>query len=180
MSKKDGLVIRHFCALLHFTWSSGGDGGVGGAMVTWFLFPDPEMGGSERESSRRSWAASVSSLVWILSDAEVIGTGTVGKTGCKVCCCPIEGGRGLTGSRSGGDGDEVDEGGENEVGGWGLMLARISGGSGVVVGSGDKLEKFGSSFIFLSGGCVIKSWSGWTTCCGRTWTWPEILIKEIS
>ena len=40
------------------------------------------------------------------------------------------------------------------------MLARISGGSGVVDGSGDKLEKSGSSLIFLSGGCVIKSWSG--------------------
>ena len=75
------------------------------------------MGGRDRESSRRSWAASVSSLVWILSDAEVIGTGTVGKTGCKVCFCGIEGGRGLTGSRRGGDGEEVDEGGENEFGG---------------------------------------------------------------
>ena len=76
------------------------------------------MGGRDRESSRRSWAASVSSLVWILSDAEVIGTGTVGKTGSKVCFCGIEGSLpGLTGSRRGGDGEEVDEGGENEVGG---------------------------------------------------------------
>ncbi len=55
--------------------------------------------------------------MWILSEAEVIGTGTVGKTGCNVCGCGKGGSNGLTGSRRGGDGEDVDDAGENDVGG---------------------------------------------------------------
>ncbi len=111
------------------TWSSGGEGGVGGAV---WMVACPEIGGSDLESSRRSWAASVSSFVCIRSDADVIGMGTVGRAGssCLLLLLLV-----MIGGSRGGDGEEVDvdeEGGENEEGGWGLMVARISGGRGVV------------------------------------------------
>ena len=152
------------------TWSSGGDGGVGGAaaavwMFTWF---GPQIGGSDLESSRRSCAASVSSFVWSLSSPDdVRGIGTVGSrcfTGTE-CLWFI-----WTGS-NGGEGEDVDEGGEKDEGGWGLMLARISMGSGVVRG-GVKVEKLGSSLIFLlsvDDGSIIDSWSGGVATC---WRWP--------
>lgn len=80
------------------------------------------------------------------------GTGTVGKAGIVVV-----GKTGLTGLASGGEGEHVDDGGENDGGGgWGFIVARISGGSGVDVdkisgGRGVEVEKSGSILICFIG-----------------------------
>lgn len=95
-----------------FWWSSG-VGGVGGCAGCKVTCAGGGKGGSDLESSNRSWAASVSSLVlirwWVW-----VGTGLMSR----------------------------------HEGGWGWMLAKISGGKGVV--------QIGSVLISSGGITVFK------------------------